>query len=512
MLSAKNIQAAVQFAQNGQMDFYRFVRIMFLDARGYQWQQAPHHETICAALERVFHGQSRRLIINIPPRYSKTQLIKYFIAWSLGQAPDSEYIYTSYSSRLAAASSWDVRGMVQQPVYQAMYPGVQLRQDSKARDEWRTTAGGIVYAVGSAGTITGYGAGKHRAGFGGFIGVDDPLKSDEAQSDIIREGVIEWFQNTLESRRNSPETPMVVIMQRLHEADLAGWLLDGGNGETWEHICLPAIQPDGTALWPEKHTLADLRRMEQAAPYVFAGQYLQRPAPLAGGIIKPDALQPVAAIPAGCQWVRGWDFASTTTGDYTVGAKLGKLPDGRFIIADIVRLRAGPDERDAAIKNTAARDGVDCTVAIPQDPGQAGLTQVRYLVREMAGFYVKASPESGDKTTRAGPLAAQINVGNVLMLQAPWNDAMINEMRMFPNGAYDDQVDSLSRSFMELTAGAPVEVFIPDGKVESPHGVATICGNCISFKHGHCQDRGFTTKASTPGCGEFVVTHLALAA
>lgn len=505
MLSAEHIEAAAQFVRNDQMDFYRCVRTLFLDAKGYQWQRAPHHEIICQALERVFRGECKRLIINIPPRYSKTQLIKYFIAWTLGQAPDSQFIYTSYSARLAAASSWDVRGMVQQPIYQAMYPGVKLRQDSKARDEWRTTAGGIVYAVGSAGTITGYGAGAARAGFGGAIICDDILKSDEATSDLVREGILEWFQTTLESRRNSPETPIIVIMQRLHERDLAGWLLDGGNGETWEHVCLPAIQADGTALWPAKHDLADLQRMEQANPYVFAGQYLQRPAPLAGGIIKPDALVPVDAIPAGVtQWVRGWDFGATTTGDYTVGAKLGRLADGRLIIADLVRLRAGPDERDAAIKNTAARDGQACITSIPQDPGQSGLTQAKYLIRELAGFYVKASPESGDKVTRAGPLAAQINVGNVLMLKAPWNDALMAEMRLFPNGAFDDQIDGLSRAAMELIGSAPVEIFIPDGKMDGlPTQGDPTCGGCQAWVAGRCQQRGFSTAATTLACEEY---------
>src|SRR5690606_8763121 len=106
-------------------------------------------------------------------------------------------------------------------------------------------------------------------GFGGAIVIDDPHKPDEATSEVMRENVIEWFQNTLESRKNSKDTPIILIMQRLHENDLAGWLLAGGNGEQWEHVCLPAIQEDGTALWPEKHSLEDLRRMEGASPYVF---------------------------------------------------------------------------------------------------------------------------------------------------------------------------------------------------------------------------------------------------
>lgn len=105
-----------------------------------------------------------------------------------------------------------------------------------------------MYATGAGGTITGFGAGRHREGFGGCIIIDDPHKADEARSEVRRQNVIDWFQNTVESRKNSPDTPIILIMQRLHEKDLAGWLLDGGNGEEWEHLCLPAIQEDGTAL------------------------------------------------------------------------------------------------------------------------------------------------------------------------------------------------------------------------------------------------------------------------
>jgi len=435
-------------------DLFWFTRWMFVNRRGYTWQQAQHHATVCEALMRVFRGECKRLIINIPPRYSKTEIVKNFVGWSLGHAPDSEFIYTSYSSRLAAASSWDVRGLVQEAEYKAIFPSVGLREDSQAKDEWRTTAGGIMYAVGAGGTITGYGAGKHRPGFGGALLIDDPHKADEARSDVMRQNVIDWFQNTFESRKNSPDTPIILIMQRLHESDLAGWLLNGGNGEKWERVCLPALQDDGTALWPEKHSVEELRRMEAASPYTFAGQYQQRPAPAEGGIFKPDQIQTIDALPYGhIQWVRGWDLASTTDGDFTAGGKIGRLPDGRFIIGDMVRLRVGPDERDAAMVNTASLDGVSTKISIPQDPGQAGKTQVLYLTRELVGYPVTTSPESGDKVTRAEPFAAQVNVGNVVMLRGSWNAALIDEMRMFPNGSFDDQIDSLSRAFSHLIGG-----------------------------------------------------------
>jgi predicted phage terminase large subunit-like protein len=440
-------------AQMAQADLYFFTRWMFFQRRGYKWLRGTHHKPICDALMRVFNGECKRLIINVPPRYSKTEIaVVNFIAWAFGRVPDAEFIHTSYAAPLAVNNSANVRALVQHEAYAQIFSDCKLASDAKSH--WTTTKGGVMYAAGAGGAITGFGAGKHREGFGGAIIIDDPHKPDEAQSDVMRGNVIEWFQSTLESRKNDPKnTPIILIMQRLHEKELAGWLLDGGNGEEWEHVCLPAIQADGTALWHDKHSIEDLRRMERAKPYSFAGQYMQRPAPLDGGVIKPAQLQIIDALPAETiKWVRGWDLASTVDGDYTAGAKLGKLPDGRFVIADMVRLRCGPDERDAALKNTAVRDTKSVQISLPQDPGQAGKTQVLYLTRSLAGYPVKTSPESGDKVTRAEGLASQINVGNVLMLRGSWNDELINEMRMFPNGAHDDQVDALSRAFSELIA------------------------------------------------------------
>lgn len=435
-------------------DFYFFSRWMFMRRKGYPWMKADHHKVVCDALTAVFNGEIKNLIINIPPRYSKTELLINWLDWTIGKVPDSEFIYTSYSGTLAANSSWQAREMVLHQDYQAIFPDVKLRSDKSAMHEWRTTAGGIVYAVGEGGTITGYGAGKHRQGFGGAIVIDDPHKADEARSKTIRSGVIDWFLNTLESRRNYPDkTPMVLIMQRLHEDDLTGFLLRGGNGETWEHICLEALRGDEktgyTALWPEKHSVKMLQQMQDAKPYTFAGQYQQKPAPLAGGIFKPDRLIEVDSVPAmeNIQWVRGWDLASTMDGDWTAGAKLGRLPDGRFIIADMKRARAMSDDRDMLMKAVTQADGIKVVQDIPQDPGQAGKTQVAYLTKMLAGYKVESSPESGDKIDRAESFAAQVNIFNVLIVKGEWNDALREEMRNFPNGSNDDQIDALSRAF-----------------------------------------------------------------
>lgn len=439
---------------------------MFLARKGYKWLEAEHHAIICDALMRVFRGECKRLIINIPPRYSKTEIaVINFIAWCLGMVPDAEFIHTSYSSSLAANNAWQARELVLSPAYNTLFPSVALRKDSSAKDLWRTTEGGVVYAVGAGGTITGYGAGKHRPGFGGAIIIDDPHKADEASSDVIRQGVIEWFLNTLESRKNDPaNTPIILIMQRLHEKDLSGWLLGrkpgeppcpGGNGEVWEHVCLEALRSDGTALWPAKHTVKMLQIMQQAAPYTFSGQYQQKPSPAEGGIFKSRMIQVVDAIPAGTRFIRAWDFAASIEEqgkdpDWTVGYKLGQMPDGRLIIADVVRFRGAPHEVEASLKNTASQDGISVRIRIPQDPGQAGKSQAQYFVKQLGGYSVTALPITGDKVVRAEPFAAQVNVGNVVMLRAPWNQIVLDEMNMFPNGAHDDTIDAGADAHAEL--------------------------------------------------------------
>ena len=455
-----------RFAANqlAREDLYFFSRWMFLQRRGFPWSRNWHHKVLCDALMKVFRGETLRLIVTIPPRYSKTELAMVnLIAWAMGHFPDAEFIYTSYSGTLAANYSGDTRDLITHEAYNEIFPDVYLANDAKAA--WRTTHGGALYAVGTGGSVTGMGAGKFRDDFGGAIIIDDPHKADEARSDTIREGVIEWYQNTLQSRVNSPKTPIILIMQRLHERDLAGWLLNGGSGEHWEHVCLPALAENddehskaGEALWEAKHSRAKLEAMRAAMPYTFAGQYQQQPSAPEGNIFKPDNIDIVDAVPAGpITWLTGWDFAATAPKigkdpDWTAGLKLGMRPNGRWIIGDLARMQGTPDKVEACLVNTTKRHGRGCAVDLPQDPGQAGKAQVQNFTKLLSGYRVSSSPESGDKIQRAEPFAAQVNVGNVSMVRAPWNDDVINEMRVFPNGAHDDIVDAGSRAFNALSA------------------------------------------------------------
>lgn len=448
MMTAKHLAIKAEC----HADLYFFARYMFKERRKYKWRDNWHHRVICDYLMKVFRGEIKRLIINIPPRYSKTELVVVnFMAWCLGKVPDCEFIYTSYSAKLASNYSHQTRTLVENPSYQAVFD-TRLQDDSKAKDHWQTTDGGVVYSAGAGGTITGFGAGKMRDGFGGAIIIDDPHKADEARSDVMRNNVLDWFTNTIESRTNNDNTPIIIIMQRLHEDDLSGFLLGGGNGEHWEHLCLPAIDDDGNALWSDKHTIERLRQMEQANPYTFAGQYMQRPTPLDGGLFKVGKFEIVDTLPAtAIKHCRAWDLAGTADGgDYTAGVKIYDGGDGYFYVADVERGQWDTAEVRQTVKLTADLDGKLCRIYLPQDGGQAGKDQAKSYVRMLAGYAVTTNTISGDKVTRAEPFSSQVNMGNVRLLKGDWNKAFIDELKLFPNGKNDDQVDAVADAFNHL--------------------------------------------------------------
>lgn len=448
ILSEKQKEVARIVARH---DFYFFVRYMFFVRYGYAWSHSEHHKKICNALTDVFFGSIQNLIINMPPRYSKTEIaVINFVAWTMGKNPDCEFIHSSYSATLASNNSSQIKDLICHEEYQKIFPEVTLKDDSQAKDHWKTTAGGKMYATGAGGTITGFGAGKMRECFGGAILLDDPHKATEARSQTMRNNVINWFTETMKSRRNKSTTPIIVIMQRLHEEDLTGFLLSGKDDDKWEHLCLPAINEQGEPLWEFKHDIQKLRQMEMASPYMFAGQYMQRPAPLEGGFFKPSNIEVIDAMPIVRQWVRGWDLGATVGGDPTAGALLGLLDDGRLVIGDLVHGDVSVDERDKMIKNTATLDGFDVLISLPQDPGQAGKTQAVHFGKMLQGFKLKTSTESGDKVVRAEPFASQVNTGNVVIVRGSWNLGLIEEMRLFPNASHDDRIDALSRAYAEL--------------------------------------------------------------
>lgn len=282
-------------------------RYFFKKRQGRKFVIGEHHEIICEALERVLQGKCKRLIINIAPRYGKTELaVKNFIAHALSLNPAAKFIHLSYSDSLALDNSEEVRDFVQEEEYQALFPHVQIKQETNSKKKWYTEQNGGVYATSSAGQVTGFGAGRvdeedaaeiaglisdieAKEGFGGAIIIDDPIKPDDADSAIVRERINNRFDSTIRNRVNSRNTPIIIIMQRLHPQDLSGYLISIEPDE-WEVISLPCIKPDGTALWPFKHTLEELYKLEAINDVVFARQYMQNPKPKEGLLFPEDEL------------------------------------------------------------------------------------------------------------------------------------------------------------------------------------------------------------------------------
>jgi len=440
-----------------QARLYHFARAMFKARRGVPMLENWHQERICEALEQVYIGHTRRLIINIPPRSGKTEIaVKAFMAWGLGLAPDSEFIHASYSKRLATSNAYDVRAILQSEAYRAIFP-VDLQEDSKAKDEFRTTAGGIVYATGSDGTITGYGAGKMREGFGGAVIIDDPHKAGEATSPVMRQNVIDWYQSTIASRLNKPSTPVIVIMQRLHEEDLSGWLLAGGTGETWQHLNIPARMDDGASFWPQQFPPEMLDRLDASSPYVFAGQYMQRPAPLGGGVFK-DEWWRFLDVPPLTKWRCIYaDTAQKTKeqNDYSVMQCWGMTIDGQICLLDMVRGKWEAPELEemarAFWRKHHAVPNAGALRAFKVEDKVSGTGLIQKLKRE--GIPIIPIQRNIDKITRAMDAAPYVQSGNVILLRnlAHLVD-FLSEASVFPNGTHDDMIDATMSAISDMCA------------------------------------------------------------
>jgi predicted phage terminase large subunit-like protein len=436
-------------------DLLAFTQHMFQARKGEGFKLASHHAKICTALERVVTGQINRLIINIPPRSGKTEIaVKNFIAWCMGNFPDSEFIHASYSKRLATTNTWEARSIMQHEAYAEIFGPPAFRDDSNAKDEFRTQSGGIVYATGAEGTITGYGAGKMRDTFGGCIIVDDPHKAGEGNSDTMRQNVLDWFGVTLESRKNRPDTPIIVIMQRLHELDLSGWLLSGGNGEHWDHLDIPARDASGESFWPEQFPPDMLARLESTNAYVFAGQYMQRPAPIGGGIFKDEWWQ-YYIHPPQLEWRAIYADTAQKTGqmnDYSVFECWGKSVTGQAVLLDMIRGKwEAPELQTEARafwnKHKAIETSPLRKMAVEDKVSGTGLIQT--LKRE--GIPVIPIQRDRDKVTRAYDAAPLVQSGNVLLPQnAPWLSDLLGEATAFPNAAHDDIIDPLMDAVTDI--------------------------------------------------------------
>ena len=467
----------IRDAQESLLDF---TKLMFRFNHGMNFIMNRHHEEICDYLGAVLIGEVRRLIINIPPRYGKTETsVINFIPWCLGNYPDSEFIHACYSAELSSSNSMACKNVVLSDAYQLVFPYTHITEEARARHHWRTTMGGVMYASGIGGTVTGYGAGKMRKRFGGAIVVDDPHKPLEALSEPKRVNVITWFQNTLMSRLNARHTPIVIIMQRLHEADLSGWLLEGGTGEHWENLKIPALLPDGKALWSYKHTVEDLKRMEEKAPYEFAGQYQQTPSPLGGGMFKDKWWRYYKVLPNVKYKIITVDTAQKEGehNDWSVFQCWGYFEKCIYLIDQIRGKWESPELKtrfeafwSKHLHSSGAVSGV-LRYAYVEDR-VSGTSLIQEISRpeiesededgrstQKPAIPIKPISRNKDKVLRANDAIPYIESGNVFLPKpenAPWlSDYLVEFSRFTPlkTHEFDDQVDCTVDAISE-TLGA----------------------------------------------------------
>lgn len=408
---------------------------------------SEHLKQIAQTLQKVYDGEITRLIINMPPRYGKTELaIKMFISWCLAKKPTSKFIHLSYSNDLALDNSAQTKEYINTEYYQNLWQ-MKLKQDAQGKQKWFNTYGGGVYATSSGGAITGFGAGSTTIndGFGGAIIIDDPLKPDDAFSEVKRKAVNERYNNTIRSRVNSRETPIIVIMQRLHEEDLSGYLLDGGSGEQWHHLCLPALDEFNEPLWEQKHTFKELENIRQANRYTFAGQYMQQPAPDEGGEWRKDWFEivDINTLPTNLRWSLFIDGAYTkNTKNDPTGLQIGVKHDNNYYILSSIDKYLELPELIKFIPQHITASGVNVTMSYVE-PKASGKS-IAQLIRKETRLNIseiKTDFVNMSKIECARMTSPYIEGGRVKLVKGNWNDAFLNQVGTFPNAKHDEHID-----------------------------------------------------------------------
>lgn len=427
-------------------DLLFFMRYIYKSIHNKKFSIAPHFEKMAETLMKVINGEITRLIINIPPRYGKTELaVKGFIAYGLAINPRSKFIHLSYSDTLALDNSSQTKEYVENEAYQRFWQ-MSLKKDAQGKQKWFNDLGGGVYATSSGGAITGFGAGVADSSlFSGAIIIDDPLKPDDAFSEVKRKAVNDRFNNTIRSRVNDRNTPIIVIMQRLHEDDMSGFLLDGGSGEEWEHLCLPALDEFNNPLWEEKHTFKELMQIKQANNYTFAGQYMQRPAPDEGGEWKKDWFSIVnpANLNPNIKWNLYIDGAYTadTKNDPTGLMVAGSYMNNLYIYSSIDKYLELPEliKFIPDFLNTLPIR-VNLSLVEPKASGKS-IKQVLSKVSNLNIAEIKSEMLKMSKIERARSVTPYLEGGRVFLVQGNWNEAYLSQVSMFPNAKHDEHVD-----------------------------------------------------------------------
>lgn len=413
-----------------------------------------HLDVICSRLALVTEGRhpTDRIIINVPYGTMKSYLVSVFWpAWEWAHNPALGYNTASYSAELTTRDNLRVRNLITSEWYQSHFPHVKLAGDQATKTKYDTTAGGWRYASSVGGGFTGHHPDR--------ILLDDLLKAKEiyASSGAKLKECIDWYRGSVTTRVARDPT-IVLIMQRLHEEDISGFLLTQPG---WEHLCFPMrYDPDhphpckfdrrtepGELLWPSFWPESKVAKAEtELPPHEVSGQLQQNPIPLAGGlfkreyfkIIEPDDVPDARYLLIG----RGWDTAGTlNAGDYTSSTKMAidTRTDRVYVLHNDV---AQTDDVDTLMLQVAHEDGRDVIIREEREPGSGGVIKSR--ARLLSGFAYSGIPVNKNKPTRADPFRSHCARGDVYLVRGAWNTPFIDEFCAFPAGKHDDRVDSTS--------------------------------------------------------------------
>ena len=441
--------------EKAQVDFAKFVKEMwpgFIDGR--------HHKVMAKKFQEIAEGKIKRLIINMPPRHTKSEFASFLLpAWFLGKYPGKKIIQTSNTAELAVGFGRKVRNLVDSEQYAKIFPNVNLRSDSKAAGRWATNAGGEYFAIGVGGTVTGKGA--------DLLIIDDPHSEQEAAlaatSPEIFDKVYEWYTSG-PRQRLQPGGSIVVVMTRWAKRDLTGKILQSmadKDGETWEVIDFPAILPSGNPLWPEFWPLEELEALRSELPAgKWNAQYQQSPTSEEGAIVKREWWREwTEDRPPKCEFIiQSWDTAFTKSerSDYSACTTWGvfylneNANDPNVILLDAYKKRMEFPELKEKAFNHYKEWSPDAFIVEAKASGAPLIFELRAMGIPVSEF----TPSRGnDKMVRINSVSDLFASGKVWAPSTRWADELIEEMAAFPNSDHDDLVDSSTQALIRFRKG-----------------------------------------------------------
>lgn len=432
-----------------------------------------HHARMAEAFERVARGECKRLIINMPPRHTKSEFASYLLpAWFLGKYPGKKVIQTSHTAELAVGFGRKVRNLVDSEAYKKIFPELALQADSKAAGRWNTSKGGDYFAIGVGGAVTGKGA--------DILIIDDPHSEQEAAlaqvNPDIYDKVYEWYTSG-PRQRLQPGGAIVIVMTRWSLRDLTGQVIKSSasrGGDEWEVIEFPAILPSGNPLWPEFWSIDELEKLHTELPNgKWMAQYQQQPTSDSSAIVKREwwKIWPHERPPQ-CDYIlQTWDtaFEKNTRADYSACTTWGIFyNDEDNGLPNIILLNAFKERMEwIELKRTAFehyKDWEPDNILIEKKATGAPLI---YEFRAMGIPAMEFNPGKGqDKISRLNAVSDLIASGKVWVPETRWAEELVDEIASFPSGEHDDLVDATTLALARFRQGGFIR--LPSDEPDEP--------------------------------------------